>query len=325
MLNYLDGWKKQDREQILLRFPNTKLAKKYEKQIIRGHKGSKNFAMNGVANFQCSICDSSLNSFREGEMHLSKNKIVLQLSHLKTPLFAKKLNSRYLISLHKKDTHIFCIELILSQKKQKQYMIRFKKKENTLLCMMTLILFIQNNNIGINPTDKNEVKLSKLSGIVLPPLVAPNEKFKKLLQTVDTINMRSKPTEIFKKFYDQSGVNFLAAIVSSKKYPLRAGYIKVRKNGFKVGVKSSITFSVHFKNNPLVFKCPEDENMFMIKWTEDAMCRASSDNTITLYCERKSERSLITRSIVYFNHKWLKLQRQKRKNKKRSKNDKKRK
>ncbi|KAJ3446538.1 transcription initiation factor tfiid subunit [Anaeramoeba flamelloides] len=321
ILNYLDEWRKQGNTNLLRGIRDKALGKKYEKFVQRAYSDAQDFAKNGKAIFKCFIGEPNSQTFREGELKILKKGIVISLTNMKGHFYKKKLSESMTFSLHKTDPFVISYEIL---KPPKCFPIKFQSEFDKILAIMTLIYFIKNRGdkrkIGHNPYNMTAHPVIKR---VLPPLEIPNERFKKLISGTDYVNMKGNAKEILAKYYSQRGVNFLIAIVNIKEYPLVSGYIKVRENEIKIGCNKTTLFKVPFTHKPILMKNPNDSKVFLIRWTQNAMCGTSSEPAVSVMCKAVSERSLITKSIMYFIKNWQDKEKIKRNKKKSKKKDRK--
>ncbi|KAJ3426164.1 cardiomyopathy-associated protein [Anaeramoeba flamelloides] len=321
ILNYLDEWKKQGNSNLLRGIRDKALGKKYEKFVQRAYSDAKDFAKNGKAIFKCFIGEPNSQTFRQGELKILKKGVVINLTNMKGHFYKKKLSESMTFSVHKTDPFVISYEIL---KPPKCFPIKFQSEFDKILATMTLIYFIKNRGdkkkIGHNPYNG---KPHSVTQRVLPPLEIPNRKFKKLISGTDYVNMKGNAKEILAKYYKQGGVNFLIAIINIKEYPLVSGYIKVRENEIKIGCKKTTLFSVPFAQKPILMKNPNDKKLFLIRWVQNAMCGTSSEPAVSVMCKTVSERSLITKSIMYFIQNWQDKEKIKRNKKKSKKKDRK--
>ncbi|KAJ6245492.1 hypothetical protein M0813_19911 [Anaeramoeba flamelloides] len=170
------------------------------------------------------------------------------------------------------------------------------------------------NDKNNNKNKKGNIQASP-SAIDYPELVPPNKKFLKLYSTLDDVVDKNNVKRLFEKYYNNKGVNFLVAIESEnvrkkkdkeikKISNLKPGFLKIRRNCLIIGVGKKALETVSFKKDLIVRRAPKKNQCIEIQWTQSHACRATSEPSITLVCNRTSERSLIIRSIFYFIKQW---------------------
>ncbi|KAJ3430459.1 hypothetical protein M0812_23467 [Anaeramoeba flamelloides] len=146
-----------------------------------------------------------------------------------------------------------------------------------------------------------EENIKNVQGFESPKLSAPNKKFLKKMANVDQVGKNNTVESVMKKYKSQNGVNFLISIFNPSKKSLVPGFIKVRNKKLMVGTGNKTVFNVPYKTNPKVEKFVNKDKAFKLSWTQDK--KWSKDNKTTsihIYCSKRSERSLITKTIVYF-------------------------
>ncbi|KAJ6241658.1 hypothetical protein M0813_00362 [Anaeramoeba flamelloides] len=324
IINTLDKWRSND--------PN--FSKKFSRKhgypnlykiCTQAYKDAINLGIRGSALFEVKISKNFSSKYSSGLLELSTKDLILTLnSENKKPIFKQKFKQYQIqISIEKNSLKEITVNHILLF--NTTFSIRFYSQIDAILAIMTLGHFFKASNLpkkskkrlGHNPIIvpkrdalqnmdyvQNGNDLVKISELIIPPLVAPNKKFLKKLNSIDRVNLKKNLEKILDEFYQNDGVNFLCAILTNQKYPLISSFIKIRKSKLMIGIEKKTAYKIPFSAKPKIEKNDNQKTIFSLEWTQKATCSATTQPSIRIVCTRVSERSLITNSIEYFIKKW---------------------
>ncbi|KAJ6232424.1 transcription initiation factor tfiid subunit 3 [Anaeramoeba flamelloides] len=169
----------------------------------------------------------------------------------------------------------------------------------------------KNNNVDDDLDDvlKKGGEISEKNIKNFPNSKPPNKHFIKKMSSIDEIKDKSNIKKHLKAYYTNSGVNFLIRILpvddnnntdknnnnkkmkninekkkkkKKKSGNFKNGYIKIRKNGLKIGIEKSTVEKIQFKNSPMIFKFPKNRVKFNIQWNSTRSCRTTKESSIIL-------------------------------------------
>ncbi|KAJ3440128.1 hypothetical protein M0812_16181 [Anaeramoeba flamelloides] len=267
---------------------------------------------NGKALFSTSFASKKSKHFSAGTLELNEKKLILSFNHIKTPVLSENYTQKtFQISLNKQDLCKICIKHLLSS--NAEYVLDFENEAKAICALITLLYFFhvsfttglnkktKTKGIGYNPIRREEKHILDLVDTVMPPLKSPNEKFTKLLSNTDLENLTKGAKRVMEKYYAQGGVNFLITLVNKSEFPLTAGFLKIRPNYIKIGMKNTIFKKVPFSANPRMLKNRTNNALFRMDWAIKSTCSTSATKpSVTIVCSSTTERSLITKAITYF-------------------------
>ncbi|KAJ3433592.1 hypothetical protein M0812_22554 [Anaeramoeba flamelloides] len=267
---------------------------------------------NGKALFSTSLASKKSKHFSAGALELNEKKLILSFNHIKTPILSENYTQKtFQISVNKQDLCKICIKHLLSS--NAEYVLDFENETKAICALIALLHFFhvsfttglnkktKKKGIGYNPIRREEKHILDLVDTVMPPLKSPNEKFTKLLSNTDLENLTKGAKRVMKKYYAQGGVNFLITLVNKSEFPLTAGFLKIRPNYIKIGMKNSVFKKVPFSANPRMLKNRTNNALFRMDWLITSTCSSSPTKpSVTIVCSSTTERSLITKAITYF-------------------------
>ncbi|KAJ6234681.1 hypothetical protein M0813_29274 [Anaeramoeba flamelloides] len=352
LFNTIDEWKSASHEKTLNQKCSQNL-EKYDNYIQEAYEDVLLVAKMGGASFKCQISqdlnaqqtnkilkeNEPKSSSRKGKEKINKdeeNKKVLELekkylrivdpSKLDTKNFKKtnsktsyksKLDTKMGFALSPNNKNIFVIRG--DRKKESKYIIlEFETIIEMLTALISIIFFITKKNekklIGYNPEIETEPVVKNTR--IMPTLKSPNKKFYKQMSSTEMIDMKIGPKKILENYYRNNGVNFLVTIVTKNEFPLKPGFIIIKKNSLQIGVEKTIIHNVGYECSIMIEKSKNNSKLFKINWTIQRSCRAIAQGSAKVFCANSAERSLVSRSILYFSEKWIKANKKKRNKKK---------
>ncbi|KAJ3442729.1 auxilin/cyclin g-associated kinase-related [Anaeramoeba flamelloides] len=352
LFNTIDEWKSASHEKTLNQKCSENL-EKYDNYTQEAYEDVLLVAKMGGASFKCQIYEDlnfikknkilkeneEKSSSRKGNQqinHAEENKKVLELEkknlQIVDPIkfdaenfkklnaktyYKSKLSTKMGFAFSPNNRKIFAIKR--DAKKESKYLIlEFETIIEMLSTLISIIFFISKKNekklIGYNPEIETEPVVKNTR--IMPTLKSPNKKFYKQMSSTELIDMNTGPRKILENYYRNNGVNFLVTVVTKNEFPLKPGFIIIKKNNLQIGVEKNIIHNVGYECSIMIEKSKNNSKVFKINWTIQRSCRAIAQGTAKIVCANSAERSLVSRSILYFSEKWIKANKKKRNKKK---------
>ncbi|KAJ3443059.1 hypothetical protein M0812_12818 [Anaeramoeba flamelloides] len=327
IINTLDKWK-QNSKMASVKFSKKYGFESYQPICSQAYKEAVKLGQNGHSTFKVKISKGNHQTPKNGLIELNKSELILKSNkNNERPILKhSSFQDSFQIAIKKTDPSEISI-IKKSTKKQRnkqkneQFQIKFDDEIKAISGITAITYFLnkfwknKSNKSGNskkvtavdnNPFQKSGESINDLVDHTIPPLVTPNKSFHKLLSGVSYINSKDKPKTILLQYMANDGVNFLVAVIKQKKLTLLPGFLKIRKNKMKVGIEKSVAYTIPWKSRPELKNDKENSTHFVIEWTRSSTCSTTSIPSITIACTRPSERSLITRTIIYFASEWRK-------------------
>ncbi|KAJ3435257.1 endochitinase a [Anaeramoeba flamelloides] len=276
-----------------------KIHKPYRKVSARAYKEAYKYMLLGYAVFEMRFDTSNTKLFHDATLVINKKGFELEIKN-HGRFWAKKWNQGIHFLLHKSDPLKFAIHLHNDKKDNSIYSCKAENQHSKQVILMTCLIYNKyhkvKNLIGVNKAVE-ELDIDNLDLSFIPLSLSPGKKFDKLKSSIFQVQKRRiKPKNIINEYYKNGGVNFFVTVIVKLAFPLSPGYLKLRKNQIKIGLNQKTFYKISFKNNVKVFRNPTQSKIFMISWK-----KSNKNCSVYILVSSKSERSLITRSIMKFS------------------------